>query len=54
MMCVERELEMNITLKLEQEQEQFIQQKLQSGEYQTADEVIVAALRLLEEQDKAY
>lgn len=28
--------------------------KLQSGQYQTVDEVIQAALNLLEEQDKAY
>jgi antitoxin ParD1/3/4 len=43
---------MDITLK--PEQEQFIQEKLQSGKYQTANEVIVEAFRLLEERDKRY
>ncbi|MGV0024769.1 type II toxin-antitoxin system ParD family antitoxin [Phormidesmis priestleyi] len=43
---------MNITLK--PEQERFIQQKLQSGQYQSVDVVIIAALRLLEERDKTY
>ncbi len=43
---------MNITLNLEQEQ--FIQDKLQSGEYKSVDDVIKAALHLLEEQDEAY
>ncbi len=41
---------MDITLK--PEHEQFIQEKLQSGKYQTANEVIVEAFRLLEERDK--
>ncbi len=43
---------MNFTLK--PEQERFIQQKLQSGQYQSVDEVIIAALHLLEERDKTY
>ncbi len=43
---------MNIFLNLEQKQ--FIQEKLQSGKYQTADEVIIEAFRLLEERDKRY
>jgi antitoxin ParD1/3/4 len=43
---------MNITLN--PEQEQFIQDKLQSGEYKSVDDVIKAALHLLEEQDEAY
>ena len=43
---------MNITLN--PEQEQFIQDKLQSGEYESVDDVIKAALHLLEEQDEAY
>lgn len=32
--------------------EEFVQQKLKSGQYHSASEVIRAALRLLEEQDK--
>lgn len=43
---------MNITLN--SEQEQFIQAKLQSGKYQSVDDVVEAALHLLEEQDEAY
>lgn len=43
---------MNITLN--PEQEKFIQEKLISGKYHTADEVIVEAFRLLEERDKHY
>jgi antitoxin ParD1/3/4 len=43
---------MNISLK--PDQEAFIHAKLQSGQYQTVDDVIQAALHLLDEQDKAY
>lgn len=43
---------MNITLN--PDQEAFIHAKLQSGQYQTVDDVIQAALNLLEEQDKAH
>ncbi|HBL13898.1 MAG TPA: type II toxin-antitoxin system ParD family antitoxin [Cyanobacteria bacterium UBA11162] len=43
---------MNITLK--PEEEQLIQEKLRSGKYQTAYEVIVEALRLLAERDNYY
>jgi len=43
---------MNISLKLEEEQ--LIQAKLKSGKYETAYDVIVEALRLLEERDKQY
>ena len=43
---------MNITLR--PEQETLIHAKLQSGQYQTVDDVIQAALDLLDEQDKAY
>jgi len=43
---------MNITFK--SEEEQLIQEKLKSGKYATAYEVIVEALRLLEERDKQY
>jgi antitoxin ParD1/3/4 len=43
---------MSITLK--NEQEQFIQKKLNSGKYGSADEVIFEAFRLLEERDKHY
>jgi putative addiction module CopG family antidote len=35
------------------EQEQFIQAKLQTGQYRTVEEVLAAALKLLEEQDSA-
>lgn len=41
---------MNITLK--PEEEQLIQEKLKSGKYETAYDVIVEALSLLEERDK--
>lgn len=43
---------MNISLT--PEQEQFIQEKLNSGKYETADELISEAFRLLEERDKHY
>lgn len=43
---------MNITLR--PEQEALIHAKLQSGQYQSVDDVIQAALALLDEQDKAY
>jgi antitoxin ParD1/3/4 len=43
---------MNIILK--PEEEQLIQEKLKSGKYETAYEVIVEALRLLEERDQNY
>jgi antitoxin ParD1/3/4 len=46
------ELEMNITLN--PEQARFVQQKLESGKYQTVDEVILEALHLLEEHEKTY
>lgn len=41
---------MNITLK--PEQAELIQQKLNSGKYNNADEVITAALELLERRDR--
>lgn len=43
---------MNISLK--PEQEQFIQEKLRSGKYETIDELITEAFRLLEERDRYY
>ena len=43
---------MNIALK--PEQAQFVQNKLESGQYATADELISEAFRLLEERDLAY
>ncbi len=43
---------MSIPLRLEQEQ--FIQKKLDSGKYSSADEVIFEAFRLLEERDRHY
>ncbi|NEP60140.1 MAG: type II toxin-antitoxin system ParD family antitoxin [Symploca sp. SIO2G7] len=41
---------MNVSLT--PELEQFVQEKVKSGRYQSASEVIREALRLLEEQDK--
>ncbi|NET60257.1 MAG: type II toxin-antitoxin system ParD family antitoxin [Symploca sp. SIO2E6] len=41
---------MNVCLTLEFEQ--FVQEKVKSGRYQSASEVIGEALRLLEKQDK--
>ena len=43
---------MDITFK--PEEEHLIQEKLKSGKYATAYEVIIEALRLLEERDKQY
>lgn len=43
---------MKITLK--PEQEAFIHAKLQSGRYQTVDDVIQEALQLLNERDRAF
>uniref|UniRef100_B8HMH0 Putative transcriptional regulators, CopG/Arc/MetJ family n=1 Tax=Cyanothece sp. (strain PCC 7425 / ATCC 29141) TaxID=395961 RepID=B8HMH0_CYAP4 len=43
---------MNIILK--PKQEAFIQSRLESGRYQTVDEVITVALRLLAAQDEEY
>lgn len=39
---------------LKPEEEQLIQEKLKSGKYATAYEIIVEALRLLDERDKQY
>lgn len=43
---------MNIILS--PEQQRFIEEKLSSGNYRSIDEIIVEALRLLEERDKHY
>lgn len=43
---------MNITLR--PDQEALILAKLQSGQYKTVEEVIQAALQLLEERDRSY
>ena len=43
---------MSIALKIEQEQ--FIEKKLKTGKYSSADEVIFEAFRLLEERDRHY
>ena len=45
---------MTMNISLEAEQEQLIQAKLQSGKYENAYQVIVAALQLLDERDKHY
>lgn len=43
---------MNITLK--PEQSELIQQKINSGKYNNAEEVIAAALQLLSQRDREY
>ncbi len=43
-----------MSISLKPEQEQFIREKLQTGKYQTVDEVITEAFRLLEERDQHY
>jgi antitoxin ParD1/3/4 len=45
---------MTINITLQPEQEQLIQAKLQTGKYENAYQVIVAALQLLDERDKHY
>jgi antitoxin ParD1/3/4 len=42
---------MSISLK---QQEQFIQEKLKTGKYQTVDEIISEAFRLLEKRAQHY
>lgn len=43
-----------MTISLKPEQEQFLQEKLNSGKYTTVDEILTEAFRLLEERDKQY
>ncbi|MGK7879192.1 MAG: type II toxin-antitoxin system ParD family antitoxin [Crocosphaera sp.] len=43
-----------IKITLKQEQETFIQEKLNSGEYNNIDEIITEALLLLQQRDKHY
>ena len=43
---------MNITLK--PDQAELIKQKINSGKYNNADEIIAAALQLLEQRDREY
>ncbi len=43
---------MNVSLN--QDVEQFILLQVESGKYTSADEVIVAGIRLLEEQERIY
>ena len=43
-----------MSIALKNEQEQFIQKKLNSGKYGSADEVIFEVFRLLEERDNYY
>lgn len=43
---------MNVSLT--PELEQFIQSQVESGKYTSADEVILAGIRLLEERDRIY
>ena len=42
-----------MSISLTTDQEEFIQTKLASGKYQTSEEVISTALRLLDEWEKA-
>ncbi|HIK11325.1 MAG TPA: type II toxin-antitoxin system ParD family antitoxin [Oscillatoriaceae cyanobacterium M33_DOE_052] len=42
-----------MSINLTSDQEQFIQTKLKSGKYQTPEEVVSIALRLLDEWEKA-
>lgn len=39
---------------LKPEQEKFIKQKIQTGQYQDADSVIIEAFQLLENRDQEY
>jgi len=41
-----------MTLELGEESERIIRRKVESGDYQSADEVVGAALRLLDEWDE--
>lgn len=43
---------MNVSLT--PELEQFIQSQLESGRYASSDELIIAGIRLLEEQERIY
>lgn len=43
---------MNVSLT--PELEQFIQSQIESGKYTSADEVVLAGIRLLEERDRIY
>jgi antitoxin ParD1/3/4 len=43
-----------MNLSLTPEVEQFIQIQLESGKYATAEEVVLAGIKLLEEQEKIY
>ncbi len=43
---------MNISLK--PEQEQFVQEQLAQGQYQSADEVVAKALKLLQQKQQEY
>lgn len=42
-----------MSISLTPDQEQFIQTKLQSGKYRSAEELLEVALRLLDEYDRA-
>jgi antitoxin ParD1/3/4 len=43
-----------MSISLKPEQEQFVQERLKSGKYQSVDEVLLEAFRLLEERDRLY
>jgi antitoxin ParD1/3/4 len=42
-----------MTIQLTPDQERFIQSKVQAGQYQSAEDVIATALRLLEDYDNS-
>ncbi|MBW4508046.1 MAG: type II toxin-antitoxin system ParD family antitoxin [Scytonematopsis contorta HA4267-MV1] len=43
-----------MNLSLTPEVEQFIQTQLESGKYETAEEVVLAGIKLLEERERVY
>jgi antitoxin ParD1/3/4 len=43
-----------MSLSLQPETERLIQEKLESGNYESADELVVAALRALSQEDQQY
>lgn len=43
-----------MTIILTSEQEQFVQEKLETGRYNNANDIITEAFELLKEKDKSY
>jgi antitoxin ParD1/3/4 len=44
----------NMSITLTSEQEQFVQEKLQTGKYNNVNDIITEAFELLKEKDKNY